>query len=78
MVQMILKVELWNCTLTLLIIMFFYLKVSSPLGNYKRVVMAEEMYSVIDQVHQHDVCHSGVFKTYRKVLFIDSVFGNIF
>ena len=40
--------------------------------------MAEEMYSVIDQVHQDDVCHSGVFKTYTKVWFINLVFGNLF
>ena len=58
--------------------MFLYFKVSSPLGNYKREVMAEEMNSVIDQVHQHDVCHSGVFKTYRKVWLISLVFENIF
>ena len=32
--------------------------------------MAEEMYSVIDKVHQHHVCHSVVFKTHLKVLFI--------
>ena len=36
------------------------------------------MYSVTDQVHQRDVCHSGVFKTYRKALLINSVFGNIY
>ena len=60
MVQMIPQVELWNWTLTLLIIIVFYLKVFSLLGNYKRVLTAEEMYSVIDQVHQHNVCGSCV------------------
>ena len=40
--------------------------------------MAEEIYSVTDQAHQHNVCHSGVFKTYKKVWLINLAFGNIF
>ena len=53
--------------------------VASPLGGYKRVVTAEQIYGIIEQVHKHEVCHSGVFKTFKKVsysihYFIDLLF----
>ena len=57
----------------------YLLKVASPLGGYKHVVTAEQMYGIIEQVHKHEVCHSGVFKTFKKVsysihYFIDLLF----
>ena len=45
----------------------FIINVASPLGGYKRVVTAEQMYGIIEQVHKHEVCHSGVFKNFKKV-----------
>ena len=65
-------------TICILIVLFvllirsflsFVIKVASPLGGYKCVVTAEQMYGIIEQVHKHEVCHSGVFKTFKKVSF---------
>ena len=40
---------------------------------------AEQMYGIIEQVHKHEICHSGVFKTFKKVsysihYFVDLLF----
>ena len=68
--------KIYPKTICILIVLFvllirsflnFIIKVASPLGGYKRAVTAEQIYGIIEQVHKHEVCHSGVFKTFKKV-----------
>ena len=47
------------------------------MGKFKRVVIAEQMLVIIEQVHKNEVCRSGIFKTYKKVSFAFCDFWNL-
>ena len=63
------------CAADQIIFEFYHFKIASPLRGYKHVVTAEQVYGTIEQVHEHEICHSGVKKvSYSIHCFIDLLF----
>ena len=42
---------------------------NGPFGNYRKVAKMDELFEVIRAVHQGQLVHFGVLKTYKVVFF---------
>ena len=36
-------------------------------GNFRKVVVRNEVYDIMKRVHENDLVHSGILKTYKEV-----------